>query len=221
MDVAAERIERLHDLARAAAADGDADRARYYVRLARRVAERNRLTLPSHFAGSRVTGVTRISGREPTLASDYRTATSSSPATAVRTRDIRTRTASPTQTEPRPVTATTCDCRDRTTAESRRSHPLPVRAESRRLKPLLFLSRVWINRNSSAAHTTSMTVWVGKSGIDAVVDELDDQLDDRDLVKVKFCGPHAPAVRPRRKRPTSPTSTRISSIRGHTAVLHR
>ena len=49
MDIAAERIERLHDLARAAAADGDQDLARYYVRLAHRVAERNRLTLPTRF----------------------------------------------------------------------------------------------------------------------------------------------------------------------------
>ncbi|QCW03987.1 ribonuclease P protein component 4 [Natrinema pallidum] len=49
MDIAAERIERLHSLARAAAADGADDRARYYVRLARRVAERNRLTLPRAF----------------------------------------------------------------------------------------------------------------------------------------------------------------------------
>jgi RNA-binding protein len=31
-----------------------------------------------------------------------------------------------------------------------------------------------------------VTVWVGKSGIDAVTGELGDQLDDRDLVKVKF-----------------------------------
>ncbi|WP_049888886.1 ribonuclease P protein component 4 [Natronococcus occultus] len=49
MTVAAERIDRLHELARAAAADGDDDRARYYVRLARRVAERNRLALPREF----------------------------------------------------------------------------------------------------------------------------------------------------------------------------
>ncbi|WP_394743044.1 ribonuclease P protein component 4 [Natronococcus roseus] len=49
MTVAAERIDRLHGLARAAAADGDQERARYYVRLARRVAERNRLTLPREF----------------------------------------------------------------------------------------------------------------------------------------------------------------------------
>lgn len=49
MSVAAERIDRLHDLARAAATEGNHDRARYYVRLARRVAERNRLTLPKRF----------------------------------------------------------------------------------------------------------------------------------------------------------------------------
>lgn len=49
MDIAAERIERLHELARAAAAEGEPDRARYYVRLARRVAERNRLTLSRSF----------------------------------------------------------------------------------------------------------------------------------------------------------------------------
>jgi RNA-binding protein len=36
------------------------------------------------------------------------------------------------------------------------------------------------------AHDLDVTVWVGKSGIDAVVDELADQLSDRELVKVKF-----------------------------------
>ncbi|MFC4449553.1 YhbY family RNA-binding protein [Halorussus aquaticus] len=36
------------------------------------------------------------------------------------------------------------------------------------------------------AHDTDVTVWVGKSGIDAVTDELADQLADRQLVKVKF-----------------------------------
>ncbi|WP_255194296.1 ribonuclease P protein component 4 [Natronobeatus ordinarius] len=49
MGVAEERIERLEELARAAAAAGEDDRARYYVRLARRVAERNRLSLPRTF----------------------------------------------------------------------------------------------------------------------------------------------------------------------------
>ena len=49
MGVAEERIERLEELARAAATAGEDDRARYYVRLARRIAERNRLSLPRTF----------------------------------------------------------------------------------------------------------------------------------------------------------------------------
>ncbi|NIB98943.1 YhbY family RNA-binding protein [Halobacterium sp. R2-5] len=36
------------------------------------------------------------------------------------------------------------------------------------------------------AHEADVTVWVGKAGVDAVTDELSDQLDDRDVVKVKF-----------------------------------
>ena len=35
-------------------------------------------------------------------------------------------------------------------------------------------------------HDLDVTVWVGKAGPDAVVDELDGQLADRDLVKLKF-----------------------------------
>lgn len=49
MTVAAERIERLHELARTAARDGEPDLARRYVRRARRIAERNRLPLPTRF----------------------------------------------------------------------------------------------------------------------------------------------------------------------------
>lgn len=49
MSVAEERIDRLHELARRAARDGDDERARSYVRRARRVAERNRLPLPRRF----------------------------------------------------------------------------------------------------------------------------------------------------------------------------
>jgi ribonuclease P protein subunit RPR2 len=47
--LAAERITRLQDLARAATADEQFERAREYVRRARRVAERNRLSLPRRF----------------------------------------------------------------------------------------------------------------------------------------------------------------------------
>lgn len=49
MSIATERIERLHDLAREAAADCQDERARRYVRRARRIAERNRLELPRPF----------------------------------------------------------------------------------------------------------------------------------------------------------------------------
>ncbi|MFB6206692.1 MAG: YhbY family RNA-binding protein [Haloglomus sp.] len=36
------------------------------------------------------------------------------------------------------------------------------------------------------AHDLDVTVWVGKAGLDPVVDELRDQLEERELVKVKF-----------------------------------
>jgi ribonuclease P protein subunit RPR2 len=49
MGIAAERVARLEALARAAVAEGEDDRAREYVRLARRVAERHRLRLPRSF----------------------------------------------------------------------------------------------------------------------------------------------------------------------------
>ena len=72
------------------------------------------------------------------------------------------------------------------------------------------------------AHDLDVTVWVGKSGIDAVVDELADQLDDRELVKIKFL---------RSARGTDDTETLAAELaeqvnaevietRGHTAVLH-
>ncbi|GGL60185.1 YhbY family RNA-binding protein [Halocalculus aciditolerans] len=39
---------------------------------------------------------------------------------------------------------------------------------------------------ATKAHEADVTVWVGKAGIGAVVDELSDQLQERDVVKVKF-----------------------------------
>jgi RNA-binding protein len=36
------------------------------------------------------------------------------------------------------------------------------------------------------AHDLDVTVWVGKIGINSVIDELHDQLQSRKLVKVKF-----------------------------------
>lgn len=49
MTIAVERIERLHALAREATIADECDRAREYVRLARRIAERQRLSLPRTF----------------------------------------------------------------------------------------------------------------------------------------------------------------------------
>lgn len=47
--LAAERVDRLQSLASEAAAAGEFDRSREYVRRARRVAERTRLSLPRTF----------------------------------------------------------------------------------------------------------------------------------------------------------------------------
>jgi ribonuclease P protein subunit RPR2 len=49
MTIPEERIERLHELARAAAKASNDCRAREYVRLARRIAMRNRVSFPREF----------------------------------------------------------------------------------------------------------------------------------------------------------------------------
>lgn len=49
VSVAEERIERLDELAREAVRSGEEDLARRYVRRAKRIAERNRLSLPRRF----------------------------------------------------------------------------------------------------------------------------------------------------------------------------
>lgn len=73
------------------------------------------------------------------------------------------------------------------------------------------------------AHDADVTVWVGKSGLDPVVEELSDQLDDRDLVKVKF-------LRAARGDATvddlagdlaDRVGAEVVDTRGHTAVVHR
>jgi len=72
------------------------------------------------------------------------------------------------------------------------------------------------------AHDLDVTVWVGKKGIDAVVDELDDQLNNEELVKAKFL---------RSARGTDDTEALAAALaervdaevidtRGHTAVFH-
>lgn len=72
------------------------------------------------------------------------------------------------------------------------------------------------------AHDLDVTVWVGKNGVDAVVDELSDQLDNEKLVKAKFL---------RSARGTDDTEelaaelaervdAEVIETRGHTAVFH-
>ncbi len=71
-------------------------------------------------------------------------------------------------------------------------------------------------------HDLDVTVWVGKSGVDAVADELAAQLDDRDLVKVKFLraarggGSTADLAADLGDR----AGGEVVDVRGHTAVYH-
>lgn len=75
----------------------------------------------------------------------------------------------------------------------------------------------------SRIHDIDVTVWVGKSGLDPVTDELSDQLADRELVKVKF-------LRAARGGTTTEelaaeladrTGAELVDVRGHTAVYQR
>lgn len=73
------------------------------------------------------------------------------------------------------------------------------------------------------AHDLDVTVWVGKNGIDSVVDELDDQLADRDLVKVKFlrAARGGTDVDELATDLTDRVSADLVETRGNTAVIHR
>lgn len=72
------------------------------------------------------------------------------------------------------------------------------------------------------AHDVDATLRVGKAGIESVVDELAAQLDERDLVKVKF-------LRSARGGTTTEAladdlaalvGAEVVETRGHTAVFH-
>jgi len=72
-------------------------------------------------------------------------------------------------------------------------------------------------------HELDVTLWVGKHGIEPVVNELDSQLESRDLVKAKFhrsaragtdTGSLAGELAKR-------ASASVVEIRGHTAVIER
>ena len=72
-------------------------------------------------------------------------------------------------------------------------------------------------------HDLDVTLWVGKHGVESVVDELSDQLGDRELVKVKF-------LRAARGGTTAEelaadladrVGGEVARTRGHTAVIER
>lgn len=72
------------------------------------------------------------------------------------------------------------------------------------------------------AHDVDVTVWVGKSGLDPVVDELKDQLQERKLVKVKFLRSARGGTNTDELAEELATAVNAELIetRGHTAVYH-
>lgn len=73
------------------------------------------------------------------------------------------------------------------------------------------------------AHDLDVTVWVGKSGLDPVVDELDAQLSDRDLVKAKFLrtARAGTGVDELAEELADATGAELVETRGNTAVFNR
>lgn len=72
------------------------------------------------------------------------------------------------------------------------------------------------------AHDLDVTVWVGKRGVEAVTEELRDQLAERDLVKVKFLrAARADAdVEALAEELAERASAELIETRGNTAVLY-
>lgn len=73
------------------------------------------------------------------------------------------------------------------------------------------------------AHDVDVTVWVGKAGIEAVIDELSDQLEDRKLVKVKFLrsARGGTTVDELADELATAVEADLVETRGNTAVYHR
>jgi RNA-binding protein len=72
------------------------------------------------------------------------------------------------------------------------------------------------------AHDLDVTVWVGKRGVEAVAEELRDQLAERDLVKVKFLrAARAEAdVEELAEELAERASVELIETRGNTAVMY-
>lgn len=73
------------------------------------------------------------------------------------------------------------------------------------------------------AHELDVTIWVGKNGVDAVVDELDEQLSNAGLVKVKFLRAARAGASTEEKAVelADRVNADLFETRGHTAVFRR
>ena len=86
----------------------------------------------------------------------------------------------------------------------------------------LFANMSEVNR-AERIHNLDVTVWVGKHGLESVRDELDSQLDDRGMVKVKFhrsarAGTETADLADELAEMVDAT---VADARGHTAVIAR
>jgi RNA-binding protein len=72
-------------------------------------------------------------------------------------------------------------------------------------------------------HDLDVTVWVGKHGVESVVDELSTQLDDRDMVKVKFlrAARGGTTTEELAEELAERVNGDLARTRGHTAVVER
>ncbi|NHN40030.1 YhbY family RNA-binding protein [Halorubellus sp. JP-L1] len=73
------------------------------------------------------------------------------------------------------------------------------------------------------AHDLDVTVWVGKAGIEAVIDELNDQLAARNLVKVKFlrAARGGTSTEELAEELAEVTGSDVVETRGNTGVFHK
>jgi RNA-binding protein len=72
-------------------------------------------------------------------------------------------------------------------------------------------------------HDLDVTLWVGKGGPEAVVDELSAQLDDCDLVKARVlrAARGGTTVEAIADELAAATDAEVVDVRGNTAVFHR